>query len=152
MPMLLAADMNAINRYIMTTPIKTDAAKKVQIEWINFWQANEKSFLWYTQEEFDRARNIKRTFDMANAPSAAAKKAVQDVYSNSITSEEARGEVKRSTAEGVYIVPEEPFVPVRLQVLGWSAAAVLALGYAGVKYVSLTSPTRFIKKAKRILL
>jgi hypothetical protein len=147
MPAMLAADMEAINKYLMTTPIRTEKAKAVQVQWIKFWKDTERTFTWYSTEEFDRARNIKREFDAANAVTTAQKQAVTNQAGSGLTAEELSGGVRRSTSDGTYIVDEEPFVPVRLQVVGWSALIVAGLGYAGVKYLKMSNPVTYLKKA-----
>jgi len=147
MPAMLAQDMEAINKYIMEKTPLTPEAKAVQVEWIKFWKEHQKSILWYSQDEFDQARNIKRNFDLANAISSAEKAVVENHYASGITSEETKGGVRRSTSEGVYIVDEEPFLPTRVKVAGLGILALLGIGYVGVKYYNFTSPTTYLRKA-----
>ncbi len=147
MPAMLAANMEAINKYIMEAPVRTAKAQAVQIEWIKFWKEHEKSILWYSDDEYDQARNIKHNFDLANATSSSEQQAAKDQASQGLTSEELRGNVRRSTRDGTYIVDDEPFVPTRVTVAAVGILGLIGIGWLGMKYYNLTSPTTYLKKA-----
>ena len=151
MKALLAQDMEAINTYIMTSKINSKAADAVKNKWITWWEDNKRDWTWYDTEEFDTARNFRHDFDVANAITSAQKQAVTNKYTSGVTSEEARGETKRATSEGVYIVPEPPLISDGTKV---GIVAVLILGALGwvakVAYIDpiLTPVTMALGKAK----
>ncbi len=152
MPALLREDMEAINTYIMGSKVNTKAADAVKNKWIVWWEENKRSgWDWYSQEEFDLARNFRNQFNLANAKSSTEKDAVKNQASSGVTSEEARGETKRSTSEGYYIVPEPPLISNTTKIGIIAAIAAVALGWvAKVAYIDpiLTPVTMALGKAK----
>lgn len=126
-----AANIEAINEYVMNAPLKTSAGAKARDKWLE-WHDN---LGWYDKgfpslQVYDRARNLKHAFDLANAPTPAAKEAVKESMKTSLTSEELRGETKRTTSEGGYLEPPEeptPWLPMKTKiVLGLAGTVIFA--------------------------
>ena len=155
MPSMLAADMDAINKYMMTTPVRTAAAERVKIEWMRFWEVTQRDFLWYSQEEFDAARNLRNKFNLANTVTPEQKKAVEDTMRTGLTGEEVRGDTRRATTEGSYLEPEQSIVefhiPTSWKVFGAIGAIALGAGwYAKKAYVD--PAVKYARRAsKRVL-
>lgn len=134
-------DLDAINEYMMKTKIKTKKAEALQVEWIKWFEP----LSWYERtldtDTFDVARNRRNAFNLANATSTKAKEQIREVIKNGTSGEEARGETRRSTAEGRYIEdaelePPEPFFPTRVKVAaGLGLLAILAAMMAKKVYV-----------------
>jgi len=70
-------DLEAINRYFETVGVKTAAAKAVKQSWAKWWKQNRRSWLDYSEEEYNAARSMRNKFDLANASTAAEKAVVQ---------------------------------------------------------------------------
>lgn len=126
-----ARNIDAINTYIMTQPLKTSEAGIVRNEWLKFHEG-----LGWTGRNFpsvgdyDKARNIRNKFNDAQAVTAKEKEAVIDQRLQGLTSEELRGEIKRTTADGGYLEEEasgnsEPWLPTKTKVaLGIGALVI----------------------------
>lgn len=133
-----AANIEAINEYIMAQPIHTTAAGQVRDEWLKWHE----SIGWTGQnfpsvETYDEARNLRNKFNLANAKTEAEKADIKNVQQTGLSSEQLRGETDRRTVDGNYLVvpPEaEPWIPTKTKIAG----ALIAVG-AGVLW--------FLKKA-----
>ena len=125
MPVLLKDDMEAINRFFMEgTVVKTREAEKIKQEWIKWWKDNKRDWTWYTQEEYDHARNIRNRFHMANAVTSEQKTEVAAyIASAKLTREELQGETRRAGTTGYYLEEPDPVVPT-----SWKAAATIGAG------------------------
>jgi hypothetical protein len=129
------ADLEAINTYIMTPGrAKTAAAKKLKNDWLawfdtlGFWEKNFDSTI------YDRARNKRHDFDLANTTTSADKQAVINQMTTGLTSEELQGQTRRTTEEGYFIVPDEPFIPDRITYSILGLGILASLGYAAKLY------------------
>jgi hypothetical protein len=101
-----AANIAAINTYVMTQPINTSAAGKVRDKWLKYhdnlsWVEKNLPSL----QDYDQARNILHEFDLANAKTSEEKADVKSRQQTGVTSEEMRGETKRTQADGNYLPP-----------------------------------------------
>ena len=140
-----AANIAAIHTYVMSQPLNTKAAEKARDAWLKFhedlgWTGRE----FPSVEDYDNARNLRNAFDLANAKTAAEKKVVEEFHKNGITSEELRGEPKRTTSDGNYLVPppepeeevSEPWIPMKTKIaLGVGAAVLVGLSFLKKMYV-----------------
>lgn len=143
MPAMLKQDMEAINRYFMEqVKIVTPAAEKVKQEWIVWWRNNKRDWSWYTQEEYDHARNMRNNLMLANAPTSAKKAEVAAyIASAKLTTEEIRGETRRSGTSGMYYEeppPPEPIIPTRWKVAAGVGASLVVAGVFAKKLLMLT--------------
>jgi hypothetical protein len=139
MPALLKENMEAVNRYFMEGKVRTAAAEKVKQEWMAFWKDVKRDWTWYTQEEYDKARNLRKKYDLANAPTAQAKQVVTDHYRNAQgTTEQSRGETRRSGTEGDYLVESDPIIPTAWKVGAVVAVGLVAVGAFGKQLLKLT--------------
>jgi hypothetical protein len=123
-------DLEAIDRYMKTTPLYTPEAKRLRDEWIG-WYDNlgwyEKAF---DSDLFNLARNKKNALNLANARSRLEKEEIQTQLKTAVTSEELRGEPRRMLSDGTYGSTEapEPFFPLRVKIVaGIAAVGALAL-------------------------
>lgn len=131
-----AANIAAINDYIMTQTLKTAEAGVIRNEWLKFheglgaWGRNFPSV-----GDYDTARNIRNRFNDAQAITPQEKIAAITQRTQGLTSEELRGEAKRTTAQGGYLEEEasggnaeEPWLPTKTKVaLGFGAAIITGL-------------------------
>lgn len=145
MPAMLSADMEAINKYFMeNVVVKTAAAEKIKQEWMKWWNDHRRNsaipgpWNWYTQEEFDYARNERNRFNDANAVTKADKQAAVDQRSKGLTTEELRGETKRAGTSGMYVEPEKPLIPTSWKVGAAVGVGLITVGVFGKKLLGMT--------------
>lgn len=139
-------NLDALNKYFMTTKIKTKEAEKLKTSWLQWWETLGWYDLSVDPDTFDIARNRKNAFDLANAVSASEKTSIKEAIKTGFTTEEALGgtrgtpAVRRTTSDGTYLedpIEKEPFVPTRIKVVGAIAlAAVGALWAAKTVYLN----------------
>ncbi len=98
-------DLETINQYIMYTPLKTKAAEAARDKWVVWYDGLN----WVERNAgtatFDRARNLRNEFNLANASTSEEKTQVENVLKTGITSEEAEGGTRRALTSGFYNVP-----------------------------------------------
>lgn len=70
-------DLEAINRYFGTVAAKTAAAQNLKQSWAKWWKENRRSWLDYSEEEYNTARSMRNKFDLANAITTTEKAVVQ---------------------------------------------------------------------------
>lgn len=128
-------DIAAINQYMQSQPVNTPAAAKVKDQWVKFHEGGAGSAWFPSQSVYDEARNIRNAFNLANARNAEEKAQVERVMTSGLTTEELKGEARRTTAEGNYVVsppappPSDPWLPTKTKIaIGVGAAALIALG------------------------
>lgn len=96
-----SADMEAINVYMMNTAYKTEAARKLRDDWVQWYND-----LWpgqkYLQSTYDEARNRRNAFNLANTTTTSEYNDVKRVITTGMTTEEMQGETKRTTSEGMF--------------------------------------------------
>lgn len=127
-------NMAAIVDYMNRTTPKTAEAARIKDEFAK-WH-NGISFWDDEQITYDKARNYRNSFNLANSTTAAEKQQVERVIKTGLTTEEAAGEAARArTTSGQYAVPETPLVPT----WKWAIIGVAALGglYALGKFTTL---------------
>lgn len=146
MPAMLAKDMEAINRYFMEqVTIKTPAAEAIKQDWMKWWNDHKRDWTWYSQEEYDYARNRKHDFDKANATSPAELAHVKSVQAKGMTSEEMRGETRRAGTAGDYVEPPKPLIPTKWKVGVGVGAGLVVVGVFGKKLLGMTPLGRLAK-------
>lgn len=99
---LQADDIDAINRYVTSTPIRTPAASALRdqwIQWIDTRSAYDRNF---DRPTFDAARNKRFDFEIANALTEAEREQIRHVRAEGLSSEEMQGEPDRRTTGGRY--------------------------------------------------
>ncbi len=123
-------DTEAINKYIVETPTKTEQARALRDEWIvwyddlSFWEKN------LDDDILDEARNRRNDFNEANATTFAEHAQVRDVIEHGMSTEQMRGDTDRRLSDGSLPKHKKPWVP-------WWAkiAAVLGVGVVGAAWV-----------------
>lgn len=127
-----------MNEYILKTTPLTPKAVEVQARWVGFYNSLNFFDRHANKEAYDKARNLLRDYDLANALSAADKQRWEDFYKNQLTKEEIDGEGKRALASGRF---SEPLVPLEWKL--WAAGAGLgALAvYIAYKAFMMGTPT-----------
>jgi hypothetical protein len=113
-------DMEAINRYIMTAPLRTSAATRLRDDWLRWYDQLSWYEREYEQATYDEARNRRNAFNLANATTTREKEAVEQVMKTGLTTEEMEGGTRRTTTEGKYITPDEPMVSTKTKII-WGA-------------------------------
>lgn len=96
-------NVEAIDRYIKNAPLNTKAAGAIRDEWTRFF--DEFSWSYATQEQYDRARNLRNRFNLANAVTQSDKEQVLHVMQTGLTTEELAGGTSRRLIDGSYIEP-----------------------------------------------
>lgn len=132
---MLNADMEAINKYIMETNVKTSKADAVKLEWIKYWESIKRDWSWYSQEEFDKARNFRDRFNITNATSKAEETAVKEQMKSGVSAEKAMGETERRTTSGSYLEEPKPLIDFNIP-LGWKIGAGLTALAAGLFWIA----------------
>lgn len=98
-------DMDAINRYMRSQPLKTDEAAEIHDDWI-VWFDN---LSWWSRtmdgESYDQARNRRNAFNRANAVTKADKAITERVITEGVTTEELAGDADRRLSTGEYHEP-----------------------------------------------
>jgi hypothetical protein len=122
-----ADDMEAIDRYIKGTPLKTAAARDVYNEW-TIWFDNIS--LYYSQGNYDHARNLRNRFNLANAQTTAEQARAKEVMATGMTTEEMAGGTRRTLADGSYA---EPLISPSTQFLIGVGLALAAVGFVALK-------------------
>lgn len=146
MPAMLAADMEAINKYFMETAVvKTEAAEKIKQEWMRWWADHRRSITWYSTEEFDFARNLRNKFNLANTTNTKEKKEEQARQARALTSEETRGETRRAGTSGMYLEEEKPLIPTSWKVGAAVGVGLVTLGVFGKQILKMTPAGKLLK-------
>lgn len=132
----LARDnLNAVNSYLHSQPVKTSEAGRVASDWSHWWDTtgNPANYtLEIPPEVWDEARNRRLQFDLANAVTTHEKNIVIDVAKTGMSSEQAQGqEDRRDPTTGTYYVPPPPKMPPWAKPV-FIGAAALGLGLSVV--------------------
>jgi len=93
-------NVEAIDRYIKGATLNTPAATAIRDDWTKFY--NEFSWSYASQEDYDRARNLRNRFNLANAITKAQKEQVEHVMKTGLTTEELAGGTSRKLSSGMY--------------------------------------------------
>lgn len=106
-------NLNAVNTYIHSTPIKTDKARSLASDWSRWWDTTGDPNLYTVkidQVVWDEARNRRLAFDLANAVTKAEAEQVHYVATTGQSSEQMEGLQDRRDPEtgGYYVPPPEP--------------------------------------------
>lgn len=98
------ADLEAINDFFHRpeNAPRTSKAKLVFNDWVTWWEANRGNW-WFSQAEYDHARNLRNDYNRANAVTAEQKKQVEAVITTGVSSEQAQGETDRRNASGGFV-------------------------------------------------
>jgi hypothetical protein len=125
---LQADNLDAINRFVVGTVIKTPAAQQLRDEWIQWFDTRTSYDLNFDRPTYDAARNRKLAFELANATSDAEREQIKLVAQTGMSSEEMQGEADRRQTGGHYTEasPASPFVG-----LAWLAVAIGGAAAAG---------------------
>lgn len=130
----LEGDLNALSDYFRRTPINTPDARKIRDDFIK-WRDNLS--LWdrkfNTSDLWDTARNYRLRFNKANAVSEADKIAAEWQATRGLSTEEVSGKSDRRLSSGAYNEEEEPFVPMRVKIVGGVLALLAGLFYVNKK-------------------
>lgn len=141
-------DIDAIAQYMAGTPYRTEEARKIQDKWkvwldgVSWWNKN------YDRPTYDRARNLRNAFNLANATTAAQQAAAQQVIKTGMTTETMTGGASRITSGGTFSEQDggvAPSLPL------WAKIAI-GVGVAGLGVYALHELRMFtslFKKAPR---
>ena len=149
-------DIEAVNRYMMTTEAVTEKAVELKDEWVRWY--NDLS--WYAlnvgnQSTYDEARNRRNAFNLANATTPEERAGAKKVARKGLTTEEMQGGVKRTDSQGRFPEEDKPLIPteykvvVGLAVVGlgivfaYGLATALPTAIAGIFVHKGTQPRRF---------
>lgn len=99
-------NIDAIARYIgaQVAP-RTDAARAVRDEWQRFYSGLSDFEANFEQQAYDRARNLKLQYNLANALTEAERAAVMHQALEGVSSEQVAGDPDRRTSGGTYAPP-----------------------------------------------
>jgi len=104
-------DLKAVNKYIVESPAKTEAATRLRDDWIRWYDSLGWYELNYNRETWDLARNRRLAFDRANATNAAEQHAVESVAMTGLSTEQQQGQTDRRTSTGEYAIQPKPWIP-----------------------------------------
>lgn len=130
---LQADDIDAINRYVVYAKVNTKDAGKVKDEWIKWhdslgwWDRN------MSPEVYDKARNLRNKFNLANATSAKEKEEIRNVQQTGLSTEEMQGGTRRILSTGTYETPDEPIIPSSFKLGVGVTLGTLLAGYVAYK-------------------
>ncbi len=119
-------NIEAINEFMHRTTPATPAAAIAFNDWVQWYEETKPSFLgFWSDADFDHARNLRNAFNRANAVTAAEKKAVEQVIKTGVSSEQAAGETDRRNAAGNIVELTAPCKASRPPVAArcWSRAS-----------------------------
>jgi hypothetical protein len=123
-----ADDIDAITKYVTSTSVKTDAARKKQDEykaWIDTVSWYDKN---YDRPTYDHARNLRNEFNLANATTPTEVAIVKNIITTGFTGEQQRGEPTRISSEGKFSEKPEGGVVQMPSWAKWTIAAAVGVG------------------------
>lgn len=130
---LQADDIDAINRYIVYAKVNTKEAGKIKDEWIKWHD----SLGWWDRnmapEIYDKARNLRNKFNLANATSAKEKEEIRQVQQTGLSTEEMQGGTRRILSTGQYETEDEPIIPTSFKLGVGVTLGTLLAGYVAYK-------------------
>lgn len=97
-----AGDIDAINRYITTVEIRTPAAQAARDAWILWHDGTTVYDRYLDRATYDRARNARLAFDLANATTDAERAAIMNRALTGLSGEQLQGQPDRRTSGGTY--------------------------------------------------
>jgi hypothetical protein len=121
-----ARNIDAIGRYISEqSTARTAAAAGWRDQWQAFYSSLGSVEFNYEQQAYDRARNIRLQYNLANATTDAERAAVMTQATEGLSTEEVNGEPDRRRTDGTYVPPPSGSATLAHVALG--AGAVVAL-------------------------
>jgi hypothetical protein len=126
---LQADDIDAINQYVTSTPIRTPAAQTLRDQWIKWIDTRSSYDRNFDRATFDAARNKRFDFELANALSEEEREQIRRVRAEGLSAEEMQGEADRRMTGGRY-TEASPASAGTLIGIGVGVALASALGGA----------------------
>lgn len=132
---LQADDLDAINRYVTGTPVRTPQAQQAVNGWIEWFDTRSAWQKQFDRVTFDEARNRRLAFELANATTDAERADVQRRANEGLSAEEMQSEADRRQSGGHYSekAPE-----------GWSPT----LGLFGLAIVASAAGTAYLLRRR----
>lgn len=130
---MATADIDAIQVYFQTTPVKTQAAQAIKDKFVT-WVTGLSWLDKMGQAAFDLARNQRNDFNTANAVTDTEKQTVTDVATTGLSEEQMQGQPDRRLSDGSFPGPRTPPPPGGLAswtTIAWLGGGVAALGVVG---------------------
>lgn len=135
-----AENIEAINAFFHdpSNAPKTQAATAAMNEWVRWYEANKPgAFGWWSDDDFDHARNLRNAFNRANAVTTAEKQQVEQVIRTGQSAEQSQGETDRRNASGDIVEHPPGALHSPWFWAGVAGATGIVLAVAGPKLVSL---------------
>ncbi len=123
-----AEDIDAINRYIIETPVRTPAAQAARDTWILWhdatgaWERNT------SRPAFDHARNLRLAFELANATTDAERGQILETAMSGLSAEQMQGQPDRRATDGSYSEIGESSLLTRVAL--WTVAGLGVISLA----------------------
>lgn len=115
-------DIEAINVFFHSETPKTQAARVVLDEFVKWYEATKPgAFGWWSDEDKDRASNLRNAYNRANAVTQKEKDLAERVIKTGMSTEQMQGEPDRRNSEGNYEIP-----PPGVAHKWWFAPAIAA--------------------------
>ncbi len=130
---LQADDIAAIDRYILTTPIKTPAGQAARDGWILWHDATGSYDRWFSRPALDHARNLRLAFQLANSTTDAERAAVLDTALHGQSVEQSSGAPDRRNQSGEYSEIGESSLLTRAALAVVSVLGLVALARRSLK-------------------
>ncbi len=94
-------NIEAINDFMHRQSPQTPAAAIAFNDWVQWYEATKPGLLsFWSDADFDHARNLRNAFNRANAVTTAEKKQVEQVITTGQSAEQSAGETDRRNAQG----------------------------------------------------
>lgn len=137
------ADLEAINRYMVSTPRKTKKANQLHDEWLKWWEG----ITWYEKawdkNTFDVARNMRNNFNLANTVTREEKEHVQQVIGSGLSNEEMTGGTDRRLSTGMYT---ENLISTSSKVAIASVVGGGLIAWLGISIIENGNPFAVLRK------
>lgn len=128
---LLTDNLNAVNQYMHSTPVKTAQAAALLSDWARWWitTGDPSNYIFSIPDAvWDEARNRRLAFNLANATTQAEIDQVHAVATEGVSSEQAAGQQdRRDPNTGLIFVPPPSGLPTWAKTLAIGAVAGLIL-------------------------
>ncbi len=134
-----AEDIDAVALYMAQTPAKTPSARQLQdqfkvwLDGVSWWNKR------YDRPTYDRARNLRNDFNLANATTPAGRAAAEQVAKTGLTTEQTTGGASRVSSEGRFSEADGGLLSdsTALWIKLGFGAAILAVGVYGLHELRL---------------
>lgn len=117
---LLNDNMKAIKSFFDDAKAVTPQAASIKDKFLKWYD----SLWWFSQSDYDLARNQRNSFNLANTVAIEEKKAVEEVMKTGLSTEEMQNEPDRRLESGMLPGPTKP--PIKIPTVVWIVVGMTA--------------------------